>query len=99
MVDIKQYRKKVRDLLQEIHGYDISNSNKGIEGQIIIATHNLLQTTHHPLSDRRRAHHNPSHYPQIRLDRFSGDFITCRYDHVCHFDRLLWNIVSYQFGR
>jgi hypothetical protein len=36
MVDIKQYRKKVRDLLQEIHGYDISNSNKGIEGQIIV---------------------------------------------------------------
>jgi hypothetical protein len=35
MVDIKQYRKKVRDLLQEIHSYNISNSNKGIEGQII----------------------------------------------------------------
>jgi predicted RNA-binding protein len=38
MVDIKQYRKKVRDLLQEIHGYDISNSSKGIEGQIIFDT-------------------------------------------------------------
>jgi XisI protein len=35
MADIKEYRKNIRDLLKEIHGYDVSSSDSGIEGQII----------------------------------------------------------------
>jgi XisI protein len=38
MVDIKEYRKNIRDLLEEIHGYDVSSSDSGIEGQIIFDT-------------------------------------------------------------
>jgi predicted RNA-binding protein len=35
MADIKEYRKNIRILLEEIHGYDVSSGVDGIEGQII----------------------------------------------------------------
>ncbi|MEM9538842.1 MAG: XisI protein [Cyanobacteria bacterium P01_E01_bin.42] len=36
MVDLEKYRQIVRDLLQEIYGYNTSGSNHGIESQLVL---------------------------------------------------------------